>query len=225
MQTQDAPAEIVVKLWPWLEANQKRLIYAAVAAVAVFFVWFYLSTQKQQAEINAGLDYTKYQMNLAPGLTPQQIADGYVKIADKNSGTAAALRARLEAATILFGAARYADAQPLFQKVASDAKAGDLVIQARLGVASCLEAQGKLDEALSGYRAAAGSQSESAASLFAKFSQARVLELQGKLSEAVSAYQEVTRSPLAGSAVASEAGQRAVLLQTKLAAVAPAPKS
>ena len=34
MQTQDAPAEIIFKLWPWLEANQKRLIAVAVAIVA-----------------------------------------------------------------------------------------------------------------------------------------------------------------------------------------------
>ena len=30
MQTQDAPAEIIFKLWPWLEANKNRLIQVMV---------------------------------------------------------------------------------------------------------------------------------------------------------------------------------------------------
>jgi predicted negative regulator of RcsB-dependent stress response len=224
MQTHDAPAEIMFKFWPWFEANRKRLIISAVAVVVGFFIWFYLSTQKQQSEISAGLDYTQYQANLAPSMTPQQMADGYLKIADKHSGTLAGQRARLEAGALLFGAGRYADAQAVFNKVAAAGNVGDMVVQARLGSAACIEAQGRLDEALSAYRAAVVGRSESPEAVYAKFCQGRVLELQGKLGEAVSVYQEVARSPLAGS-LASEAAQRNALLQTKLAAAKPAPKS
>jgi predicted negative regulator of RcsB-dependent stress response len=224
MQTQDTPAELIIKFWPWLEANRRRLIVIGAGLLLVCFAWFFFAKQKEQTEITAGQDYTVFQMSQPPTVSAQQVADGYLKIATKYSGTQAGQRAWLQAGAILFGGGRYADAQQVFQNFLKSEGGSPLAAQAKVGFAACLEAQGKLDEALAAYRTAAVGRSDSVEVVVAKFSQGRVLELQGKLTDAVSAYQEVSRSPLAGS-LASEAAQRIALLQTKLASAKPATKS
>jgi len=221
MQTQDAPAEIVFKCWPWSEVNQKGLIIIVVAAVVAFFVWFFVSTQRQQTEAAAGQAYTQFQMSQPPTSTAKQVADGYLVLAAKFPDTGAGQRARLQSGAVLFSAGDYAKAQALFQSFLATDSSGSLAVLARLGVAACLEAQGKLEEALAAYHAAASAAPLSAEAIVAKYSQGRVLELQGKTAESLSFYKEVANSPLAGS-LASEAAQRIGLLQAKLPAVQPA---
>ena len=212
------------KLWPWLEANRQRFIYLGSAAIAVFFIWLFVSTQHQQRERAAGEAYTNFQLNQPPTLTVQQVADGYSKIANDYAGTLGAQRAQLQAAAILYGAGRYADAQALFQKFLDSSAGSPLAAGARLGVAASLEAQGKLDAAAAEYRAVATGFPDSTEALAAKFAQGRVLEAQGNLSDAVARYQEVARSQLAGS-MGQEAAQRIALIQSKLSAAKPAAKS
>jgi predicted negative regulator of RcsB-dependent stress response len=223
METQDASAEFMFKFWPWLEANRKRLIIAAVVLVLAFFTWFFISTQHQQKEVAAGQAYTQFLLNQPPASAPQQVADGYLKIANDYSGTLAGQRARLQAAATLFEAGHYADAQTQFQNFLTSEGGSSLASQAQSGLAASLEAQGKLDEALAAYRKVVTAYPDSTDVIMAKFAQGRVLELQGKLKDAVAAYQDVTKSPLAGS-LGSEAAQRASQIQTKLAAATSATK-
>ena len=220
METQDASAEFLIKFWPWFEANRKRLIYIAGGVVVVLFVWYFITTQHEQKTIDAGQAFTKLQLNLPANPTAQQVADAYLKLADQYAGTLAAERAQLAAASVLFSAGRYADAQAQFQKFLGANSGSSMAAAARLGVAASLEAQAKLDAAATEYRAVTISYPNASEALPAKFALARVLEAQGKLSEASSYYQEVTRSPLAGS-LASEAAQRAA----QIAATKPAAKS
>ena len=224
METQDASAEIMFKLWPWLEANRKRLIYIGVAAVAAFFIWLYVSTQHQQRETAAGEAYTKLQLNSPATVTAQQLAASYAKIASDYAGTVAAQRAQLQAGTVLYADGRYADAQAAFQKFLAAGNGSPLAPAAQLGVAASLEAQNKLDDALTAYHALATSYPDATETISAKFAQGRVLELQGKLADAVTRYQDVARSQLAGS-LAQEAAQRVAVIQAKLAAAKPAAKS
>lgn len=224
MQTQDAPAEIVFKFWPWLEANKNRLIIGGVVALALFVVWLFISSQQREHAIAAGQAYTEFQLNQPPTTTAKQVADGYLQIAVKYAGTETADRAWLQGALTLFEAGNYADAQKQFGDLASRRSGSAIATLAQLGLAASLEAQNKLDEALNAYRAAANAASGSAEAIAAKFSQGRILELQGKLTEAMAVYQEVARSQLAGS-LASEAGQRMALMQAKLPATKPAAKS
>jgi len=221
MQTQDAPAEFLIKLWPWFEANRNRLIGAAVAAVVVLFIWYFITTQRAQKAIDAGQAYTTLQLNLPPNPTASQVADAYVKLADQYSGTPAGERAQLQAAAVLFEAERYPDAQALFQKFIDTNPGSTLVASARLGVAASLESQNKLDDAVAAYRAVISNNPDSTAALPAKFSLGRVLELQNHLTEAASYYKEVTRAQLAGM-LGQEAAQRLAQLQAQLAATAPA---
>jgi predicted negative regulator of RcsB-dependent stress response len=224
METQDASAEIMFKLWPWLEANRKRLIAIGGAAVAVFFIWLFISTQHQQRETAAGEAYTKLQLNSPATVTAQQLAAAYAKIASDYAGTVAAQRAQLQAGTVLYADGRYAEAQAAFQKFLAADSGGPLAPAAQLGVAASLEAQNKLDDALTAYHAVATSYPDAAETIPAKFAQGRVLELQGKLADAVTRYQDVARSQLAGS-LAQEAAQRVAVLQAKLTAVKPTAKS
>jgi predicted negative regulator of RcsB-dependent stress response len=224
MQTQDASTEILIKFWPWLEANRKLLVGVAVALGVVGFGSYYYSTEKAQNAVDAGQAYTQLQLNMPPNPTVQQVADAFLQLAQKYSGTIAAERAQLQSAAVLFGAGRYADAQAVFQQFVGTHSGSSLAAAAQLGVAASLESQNKLDDALTNYRAVLTSYPDSADVLPAKFSLARVLEAQGKLKDASDYYQEVMRSPLAGS-LASEAAQRLSQIQTVLAAAKPAAKS
>jgi predicted negative regulator of RcsB-dependent stress response len=224
MQTQDAPAEFIFKLWPWLEANRKRLLFIGAGAAVVIFVWYFLATQREQKEQAAGQAYTQFQLSQPPSSSAQQVADGYLKIASQYAGTVAGQRARLQAAAILFSAGKYPDAQTIFQNFAATESGSSLQAAANLGVAACLEAQGKLDEALTKYNSVSSSYPNTNEATDARFAQGRILELQGKLNEALTYYQEIARVQLAGS-LASEAGQRAALIQVKLATAKPAAKS
>jgi TolA-binding protein len=183
-------------------------------------VWFYLSTQREQRELAAGREFTKLQMSQAPNATPRQTADGYQAIAAKYAGTAAAQRAQLQSAAVLFSANDFAAAQPRFESFLALNPNSPLAVQAKMGVAACLEAQGKLDDALKAYRLAASQAPGSPDAVAALFAQGRVLELLGKTAEAVSCYKEVAAAPLAGS-LANESAQRLTLLQAKLPAAQP----
>ena len=87
MQTQDASTEFLIKFWPWIEANRKRLVAMALAVVAVLLIWYFISTQRAQKAINAGRAYTTLQLNLPATSTAQQVAEAFLKLADQYSGT------------------------------------------------------------------------------------------------------------------------------------------
>ena len=221
MQSQDASAEFLIKFWPWLEANRKRLIGVAVVVGVALLVWYFITTQRAQKAVEAGQAYTALQLNLPPNPTMPQVTAAFLNIASQYPGTLAAQRAQLQAAVLMFGAGNYADAQALLQKVLDANSAGPLTAAAELAIAACLEAQNKPDDAIKAYRAVTTSHADSAEALPARFALGRVLEAQGKLAEAGSYFQAVMSSPLAGS-LGSEAAQRLAQIQAKLAAVKPA---
>jgi predicted negative regulator of RcsB-dependent stress response len=223
MQTQDAPAEFLIKFWPWFEANRQRLIIMAAGVAVVLLSWYFYTTQQEQKAVSAGQAYTQLQISMPPNQTAQQVAEAYVKVGSQYSGTVAGERAQLEAAAVLFSAGSYADAQARFQSFLDANKASSLAAAAQLGVAASLEAQNKPDLAATAYRLVMTSYPNAPEALPAKFSLARVLESQGKLAEASTYYTEVTRTPLAGS-LASEAAQRLSIIQPMLAVAKPAAK-
>ena len=224
MQTQDASTEFLIKFWPWFEANRQRLIATMAVAAVILFVWYFISTQRVQKAVYAGQAYTQLQLTIPPNSTAQQVADAYQKIASQYPGTVAGQRAQLQAAVLLFGAGRYAEAQAIFQQFLGANNGSSLSAAAQLGVGASLEAQNQLEAAVTQYRVVVTSYGDSAEALPAKFALARALETQGKVSEATSYYQDVARSPLAGS-LASEAAERLALMQTASAAAKPAVKS
>ena len=221
MQTQDAPAEIIFKLWPWLEANRNRLIAVGGAVILAGGLWLFVTTQREQNEIAAGQALT--QLLISPAT---QTADAFTRLAAKYPGTAAGQRALLHAATDAFGADRYAEAQAQFQKLYSSDPAGPLAAIAELGVAASCEAQGqaKLALAAAAYQKVTTSFGGTPNALTAEYGLGRIAEQLGRLAEAAGHYENVARS--GNTSLASEAAVHAADIKAKLvAAQKPATKS
>ena len=222
MQTQDAPAEIIFKLWPWLEANQKRLAIVAAGIALAVGIYFFLADRQAQREVEAGQAKTQLLVTPSANAGAGPLAKAFVQLAEKYSGTAAAERAGLQAATTWYAAGSYDLAQAQFEKLVAAHATGALAATANLGLGASLEAQGKLDDAAQSYRKVLAGFADSSVAVTAKFSLARVLAAQGKLNDALTYYSEVARAPMAGS-LGSEAAMLASEIKSKLA-VATQPK-
>jgi len=216
MQPQDATAVYLFKLWPWIEANKKRIAIGIGITIAAILFFYYISSQREQKEINAGKALTDAVMATSGG----QLADPYLKISADYPATLAGQRALLQAAAVLFSAGKYADAQTQFQKFLDAYPDSVFYGQAQLGVAASLDAQGKLDLAAGAYQKAVNSSDAMIVSA-AKLAMARIYESQGKLKEAFTLYEDVARADPNGT-LGSEAEQRAMELKTKASSPVPA---
>lgn len=207
------------KAWPWIEANKNRLIGAGVAAIFIWGVVYFLTSQKQAKEVEAGQAVTTLLTTPENG-APAQRASEFEQLAAKYVGTAAAQRARLQAAAILFDAGNYAEAQDQFQKFLNDSPSGFLAPTAELGLAAAAEAQNKLDVAAGAYQRVNTVFPSSTCVPEATFGLGRIAAQQGRLSDAVGYYEKVVNLVM-GGALSQEAMLRASELRAKLAAAAP----
>jgi predicted negative regulator of RcsB-dependent stress response len=210
MEAQDAATIYIFKLWPWIEANKKRLAVGAGIIVAAILILFYVSSRRVQKEVDAGQALTQAVVSSDGG----QLADAYLKIAADYPSTLAGQRALLQAAGTLFETGRYADAQTQFQNFLDAHPDSILSAQAMLGVAACIDAQGKSDLAVGAYQRAIGSLTDAEGTGVAKLAIARIYEAQGKPNDAQALYAEVARANPNG-ALGSEAEMRAMELKTK----------
>jgi TolA-binding protein len=214
MQAQEASTFIFLKLWPWVEANIKRIgIGIGVAAVAAFVISFYF-WQQNQKEIAAGQALTQLIVSTPPNVSASELADSYLQIANTHGGTLAAQRALLRGAAELFAASRYAEAQTEFQKFLDAHPDSQFSSQAALGVAASLEAQDKMDVAAGAYQKVINGFNDPLAADNAKFALGRIYEAQGKTSDARNFYEEVARAN-PNNSLGSEAALRAMELKTK----------
>ena len=219
MQSQETTAsDLVFKLWPWFEANLKRIAYVAGAVVIVFFLYSLYSYNQKQKEAAAGQALTKV---LVAGNGSQQ-AEAYLKVAAEYPGTLAGQRASLEGAAALFTTGKFPEAQAQFQKFLDAYPDNFFTPQALLGLATSLDAQGKADLAVSAYQKAAGQTANINVMANAKFAIARIYDAQGKFVEAAKLYEEIVRS-YPNSSMSNEAGLRAMELKMKLPATAAKP--
>jgi predicted negative regulator of RcsB-dependent stress response len=218
METQDVSTELLVKFWPWFEANKNRLIGGVAIVVLAGLIYSFIVWHRGQNEINAGEAMTQFLFSPSIiSLTPNQQADGLVKLADQYSGTETAKRALLQAGSTLFMAGDYPGAQTQFQKLV-DTYAGPLSGIAQLGVATSLDAQGKTDQAQTAYLKVTSSYNGSPADMRAEFALGRMSEQQGKLQEAESYYESAARAGQLGGTLAQEAEGRAYQIKMQLAA-------
>jgi predicted negative regulator of RcsB-dependent stress response len=217
MQPQEAATDYLFKLWPWLEANAKRLAIGAVLILIAIFVFSFYSYEQTKKETDAGEALTQAIVAGDGG----QPADACLKVAADYPGTLAGQRALLLGAAALFEAGKYADAQAQFQKFLDTYPDNAFVPQAELGLASSLDAQGKTDLAVSAYQKAGDQSADESTAATAKFAIARIAEEQGKLDDAAKLYADITRT-FPNSQFSSEAEMRTMDLKTKSAAPAPA---
>ena len=218
MQAQDATTLFLLKWWPWVEANKTRLIAgAAIVAIVIMLVWF-VTSQREQKELAAGLALTQVTLS-ASG---PSMADAYLKVAAQHPGTAAGRRALLQGAAALFDAGKFPDAQAQFQKYIDTNPDSEFSGPATLGVAACLDAQGKTDLAVGAYQRVVNSSSDTAVTSAAKFALARIAEAQGRLNDALVFYQDVSRAN-PSSSLGSEATLRLIELRSKMPAPSTTP--
>jgi TolA-binding protein len=226
MQAQEevSAEDYLFRLWPWFEANAKRIAFGAAFVIIAVFIFSFYSYRQNQREIAGSEALTQASISE----TGSQLAETCMKIATDYAGTPAGQRALLEGATALFTTGKYADAQAAFQKFLDTYPDNFLGPQATLGLAASLDALGKTDLAVSAYQKAAAQTADLNVVANAKFSLARIDEAQGKLAEAQRLYGEVARTSERTS-LGSEAGLRAMELNAKLpkppakSATAPAP--
>jgi predicted negative regulator of RcsB-dependent stress response len=217
MEAQEsAITQYLFKLWPWLEANAKRIVFGAVFVVIAIFVFSFYSYRQNAREVDAGNAMTQAVVSSSGS----QLADACLKVATDYPGTLAGQRALLQGAAVLFEAGKYADAQAQFQKFLDTYPDNVLTPQAALGVAASLDAQGKTDQAFSAYQNAVNQTSDANTAAGAKFAIARITEAQGKFADAEKLYEDIARA-FQGSSMGSEAGMRAMELKTKLSAPPP----
>lgn len=214
MQTPDSTsAELILfRLWPWLEANKNRIIGVVLAITVLAGILFFLNSQHEQNEINAGEAMTT--LLLSESSTLSQSADSLTQLAAKYSGTEAAKRASLQAGASFFATGRYADAQAQFQKFLDTAPSGPLAATAQLGVAASLEAQGKIDDAVAAYKRTVAGYQHSASEFQADFALGRIAEAQGRPTDAMNYYQAVLQSGM-NDTLGQSAYERLMTIKTE----------
>jgi predicted negative regulator of RcsB-dependent stress response len=210
MQAQDAATIYIFKLWPWIEANKKRILIAVGIIIAAIFIFSFVSWHRGKGEVDAGQALTAALIS-SDG---SKLADACLKIAADHPSTLAGHRALLQAAAAMFDAGRYADAQAQFQNYLDAHPDGAFSGQASLGVAACLDSQGNSDLAVSAYQRAIGNLSDAEGTGVAKLAIARIYETQGKLNDALALYGEVIHAN-PNNAIGSEASVRAMELKSK----------
>jgi predicted negative regulator of RcsB-dependent stress response len=220
MQAQDATATVILKVWPWIDANKNKLIGAAgIVAIAVFIFSFF-SWRHGQTRITAGQALTKAVISVSPNANPGQVAADYLKIAADYPGTSAGQRAWLQGAAALFAAEQFVPAQAEFQKFLDAHPDGEFSAQAALGVAKCLDAQGKVNEAAGAYQKVVSGFSDAQSVNAAKFALAQIDEEQGRIADAEELYQDIARFDPYGP-LGSDAAQRALELRSKSSSSSP----
>jgi len=223
MQTQDASADLLFKIWPWLEANKNRLIAVGIGIVVVGGVIFYITSQREQNEVDAGQAMTTLMVDSAANnLTGTQLAANYAQLAEKYSGTMAGSRAQLEAGWVLFGNGTYPEAEAKFQKLYDASQNGPLAATALLGMAVCEESQNKPDLAAGNYQRIVSLFHDSPCVPAAEYALGRMAMAQNKLTEALGHFKNAASSPLAGS-IGQEAMIRGAEINAKLAATQAKP--
>jgi TolA-binding protein len=220
MQMDDAPVNYLYKLWPWIEANQKRLIWGGGIAVVAAGLIYFNYEHRAQKEIDAGEAMSRTVMSVPDKATATQQADLYLKVAADYPNTSAGQRAMMQGAIMIFTAGKYGEAQAQFQKFLDIYPGSFFAAQAALGVATCLDVQGKTDTAAGAYQKIISTYTDPVAVDYARFALAQIYERQGKLTEAANLYETIARYNPNGM-LGSEAGLRLMDLRTKL----PAPSS
>jgi len=219
MEAQQVQEDLLIKVWPWFEANAKALVIALVAVAVFIGGACFWSSQKAAQEITAGTALSEILAN--PATTP----DTLLQFSASRSGTLAGARAELQAGLALYAAGKYADAMPVFEKFSQEHAGGELANQGLFGVAACQEALGKLDLAAGTYARVANSPVGDGSPAMAKYSLGRISEQQGKLAEAANYFQAVCQSVNSQLSLYGDARRQLALVQQQQALTAkPAAK-
>jgi tetratricopeptide (TPR) repeat protein len=181
----------VYDLLAWLEVNRTKVLVAAVALVAVGFAIATVRYMREEKELNASgqLLALRVSLNQPTNAAPVQ-ASALLKVAKDFSGTSAAERARLLAATAFFTEGKYADAEREFSAFAKEFPNNPWTAAAAYGVASAQEAQNK-PEAVTTYQRVGSAYANSYVADDAKLALARIYETRQQPDQALRIYNEL----------------------------------
>ena len=188
----------VYDLLAWVELNRVKVLTGAVILVGVGFGIATMRYMAEQKELKASgallaLRATIQQNTNLPPVT----AASLTKVAQEYSGTAAAERARILAASTLFTEGKYAEAETAFKAFLNEFQESPWRATAAYGIATAQEAQNK-PEAVTSYQTVTTSYSRSSLADDAKLALARIHELKNQFAEALRIYNELL-APVAGS--------------------------
>jgi len=133
-------------------ANKNRLIAVAVGVLVLWGIYYFITSQHEQREIDAGQALTLLLINPAANTTSGQISDAFAKrpknIPAPPPASAPSCRPRRRCSTPENTPTR----RRSFQKYLDAGSGGALAATAALGVAASLEAQNKLEPAVAAYQ-------------------------------------------------------------------------
>jgi TolA-binding protein len=205
-QTDAAQLAFHERLWAWFETHRQQALIGAVALVIIGFGTSFYVWRAGEREAAASQELSNQAADRA-AIEATNLVPGYLRIADRYSGTSAAGRAILLAAANLFAEGKYSDARAQFTRFLNAYANSSFSGQAMLGVAACHDAEGKTDEAIKAYENFTKSRPNDIGVRQAKFALARLYESQNKLEQARNLYQELAPQG-ANDSIAVEAGMR-----------------
>ncbi|HTV40903.1 MAG TPA: tetratricopeptide repeat protein [Candidatus Sulfotelmatobacter sp.] len=216
MESHDAAATFMLKLWPWIETNKNKLV-TGTAIVLVIVLGFFLYFWRRDANrISAGDAVTQNMLTLQPNSPPATVFQSYMDVASDYPNTPAGERALLQAATIMFTQGKYPDSQHYFQQYLDTHPDGQFSGIAALGVAKSLEAEGKINDAEGAYNHVINDFATDGQSVNrARFCLALLNLQQGRYQDAFSLFQTVYQADQYGP-LGGEARNYLVELQSKL---------
>ena len=179
----------------WFETNQRRLLYAGVAALAVWLAAFTYNHFRKNAEAqaNAALAALHKPADRNGKQTPPTAAE-YLKVAEQHAGTAAGDRALLFAADRLFVEGKPAEARARFEKVLAAKPTGNFAAIAAIGIAACHEAAGETDKALAAFEQVVTLHASAPEANQARLALGLLNEQKGRNDQALRLYDEVLRA-------------------------------
>ncbi|MFM8469524.1 MAG: tetratricopeptide repeat protein, partial [Limisphaerales bacterium] len=199
MQPEATPTETQstwqIEAQAWFETHKPQLVYAGVAALAVWLAAYtYQYVRKgKEATANAALAALSRPADKS-GKAAQPAAADYLKVAEQHAGTSAGGRALLFAADRLFSECKPAEAKARFEQFLSDNAGSPVAPMALLGVAACQEAAGELDKAITSYEQITLQHSGSPEAHQARLALGLLQEQKNKPDQALRLYDEVLRA-------------------------------
>jgi TolA-binding protein len=223
MESNIAESPVLFNAWTWIEKNRKPVILGVAGVAIAGLVIGYMSWAGAEQERTAGQALSQVLYQQADKQVTGGAAEELLKVANANSGTKAAGQALLLAASDLFKAGKYAEAQSAFEQFGKDYAGNPLAGQALYGSAAALAAQNKWADAARIYQESLDRHPTSPIANQARYSLAAAFAAQGKIEDAVKRYEEVAlASP--GNSLGNEAMLRADELREQLPPVtAPEP--
>jgi outer membrane protein assembly factor BamD (BamD/ComL family) len=226
MDSETQKTNTLYELLGWLETNKQRVAIVGGAlllliGIVATVIWF-----KKQNEFRASEALSSIRIPVGPSepLGPDTM-DKLQKLVADHAGTAAAVRAELIRAGLLYTSGKYSDAQGAFEKFLRDHPADAWISEAYYGVAASLDAQGKANEAIAKYEDFTRRFSTDPKVDQARMHLATLLESQGKSAEAYKEYEKIAKATTytPGQGEAQERLRRLVAKYPNLAPTNPPP--